>query len=335
MSTRPSRARFAPRPVAARHPHPLQLPEILFWSFLGWIYWMALMVMLVWAVAQATVGFALYREPALETRLQEYALIGTRWRPLSDAGDAAEATLGLIEQAKALPLWGMISRVSIPGAVTKYLSLEVVEGALNLLSYAGKEFRALSELEHLAGATQEFRANPSRTNLQALMTLYVTGAATLTQTQTDLDKLVDGVDPIVGATGFTTSAIAGGLRANAAYASGFEAQVFTLADQLERLPAPAIEFIDDAKEQSKQIAKDAQLLRSMQHTIAVADLRESIVTYFIFRGFIKWFMTHVWTIDGVLAIVIALRVSFGHRRIFFTALSALHPSSTAVSPTIG
>lgn len=91
-----------------RNPHRLRLPEIVFWSLIEWFYWMAFMVLIVWAVAQMQVESTLRKEPNLVGRLHNYAQVGRDWETLSVAADIAGPVLQVVTDLRSAPYWSEI-----------------------------------------------------------------------------------------------------------------------------------------------------------------------------------------------------------------------------------
>lgn len=298
--------------------------EIVLWSVLGWFYWMAFMVLLVWAVAQAQVDSALRQEPELVNHLYEYASIGRNWQPLSTTADVARPMLELLQSD--LVMYGIrqvIARVPLPSSFT----LAAIETSLDTIVHVGDEMRYLSKLQRTAEDLDHYLAEPSAENLHISMQSYADAAKALQQAQQDFDKIVTTMEPVVQTGDSVAGAVADGLRAGVPLASaiGLSQPVTQLADYLEQLATPAVVLVKQARTYSDQAATDVVLLHSIHEAIAMADLRETLCTYGIFRGFIRWFLKYVWWIDAVVAAMIIARLLVAYSRHFSPAAANRQP----------
>jgi hypothetical protein len=108
--------------------------------------------------------------------------------------------------------------------------------------------------------------------------------------------------------------------------------VVQFADYLEWLPKPAGALVERAQQYSDRAAADTVLLYSIHKAIVTADLRETIYTYGIFRGFIRWFLKYVWWIDAVVAAAIIVRLLAAYSRLFSTTGRQTRPGYAATVP---
>lgn len=313
-------------------PHRWHVVEIVPWSILGWFYWMAFLVLLVWTVAQAHVASMLEQQPQIVERLYEYAAIGRNWRTLTTAADISKPLLETLQEQKSNWLmWGVrqvVEQLPLPSDVT----LEVLESSLSAVVYVGDEMRSLNELERTAQDIDHFRASRSIADLRIARESLADGTKGLQQAQEDFDDIVDALAPFIEVTDSTFHTLADGFRSLdfLAAANLYEPSV-QFADNLDRLPQPAVDLRDEALGYSKQTGDDVAWLNAVHHTVAVADFCETLVTYYIFRDFIQWFLTYVWWINGVVFVAIAIRLTFAYFPLFppKTASSHLQPGHAA------
>lgn len=311
-----------------------RLLEIVLWSVLGWFYWMAFMVLLVWAVAQVQVDSTLRAEPELVHHLYEYANIGRDWQPLSTTADVARPMLELLQSQESdllmHELRQLLARVPLPSSFT----LAAIETSLAAVVHVGDEMRDLSELRRTAEDIERYLAEPGAENLRTSMQSSADGAKALQQAQQDFKNLVTTAEPLVQGGDYVAATVANGLRTMTPTASavGLEQPVVQFADYLEWLPKPAGALVKQAQQYSDRAAADTVLLYSIHEAIVTADLRETIYTYGIFRGFIRWFLKYVWWIDAVVAAAIIVRLLAAYSRLFSTTGRQTRPGYAATVP---
>lgn len=329
MSNSQPRSMSAQNHNLLRNRHAWRLLEIVLWSVLGWFYWMAFMVLLVWTVAQIQVDWTLRQQPQLTYRLYEYARIGSDWRSLSATADIARPMLALLRSQESNQLQDALRQVSGIVPVPPAITFAALEATLDVVVDAGDEMRDLSELQQTAEDIERYLAEPSTENLRTSMQSYADAAKALQRAQQDFDTIVSTVEPVVQIGDSVMGAIANGLRTGVPLAStiGLNQQVTQLADYLEQLPKPAGILVGQAHNYSMQAVKDVALLDSIHEAVATADLRETICTYGIFRGFIHWFLKYVWWIDAVVVAAIIARLLAAYSRLFLPASARRQPQA--------
>ncbi|HQY94546.1 hypothetical protein [Caldilinea sp.] len=316
-----------------RNPHRLRLPEIVFWSLIEWFYWMAFMVLIVWAVAQMQVESTLRKEPNLVGRLHDYAQVGRDWETLSVAADIAGPVLQVVTDLRSAPYWSEIDVLILRMGLPTNITIRSVEEALKIIVYAGNEFREISKLDRVAHDIALYQTDHRIESLRLMKDSHAAGAKTMQQAHGDFDKIVSAVKPLVDVGSSAFGAIASGLRFGSPIAVGYSDQVIQAADYLEQLPQPATDLMKEAQGFSKRMVTDAGLLHSMHQAIVAADTRETIFTYFVFRDFIQWFLAHIWWINGVVFIAIAIRLLLAYFRLNVPAAVPPRPRYAA-PPTI-
>ncbi|HHY58188.1 MAG TPA: hypothetical protein GYA08_22450 [Chloroflexi bacterium] len=330
-----------PHPMSARH-HVMfpdwrswRLLEIMLWSVIGWFYWMAFMVLLVWAVAQWQVQSTLSNEPELVAHLHEYARIGRNWQPLSTTADIARPMLAFLQSQESDLLMYGLRQASARAPLPSTLTLAAIETSLETVVYVGDEMRGLTELQRTAADIERYLAEPGFENLRAAKQSSVAGAEVLQQAQQDFDSLVAAVEPVVRGGDYLATIVAGGLRSAAPLVSivGLEQAVAKFSDFLVELSKNSVVLVNQADQYSRQAADDTVLLYSIHEAIVTADLRESICTYGVFRSFIGWFLQHVWWINAVAAAAILIRLFIAYSRRFFSTGRQSEPGFVA-APTI-
>ncbi|HAJ36237.1 MAG TPA: hypothetical protein DCL15_11135 [Chloroflexi bacterium] len=290
-----------------------RLLEIILWSTIGWFYWMALMVLIVWAVAQVQVETTLRQKPELTYRLHEYAHIGRDWQLLSATADVARPVLGLLQNQEF-----MAGLVFIRLTPKSSIALATLKTSLETAIHVGDEMRDLSELQQTAEDIERYLAEPSAESLRASMQSYADGAKAVQRAQQDFEKVVSTAEPLVQTSSSVAGAIADALRTLDPLAStmGLGQPMTQFADYLEQLPRPVETLVYQARKYSDQAAADAVLLQSIHTTIATADMRETVCTYIIFRSFIHWFLKYVWWIDAVVVAAIIVRLLLAYLKLF-------------------
>lgn len=312
-----------------RNPSGLQLLELIFWSLLEWFYWMAFLVLLVWFVAQVQVESSLREREDLVNNLNEYAEIGNNWQPLIAIAGIAEPALPVVSLLKQSGLLSML-KTSV-GKINwtlmgSLVAIESSESALNAVVYVGKELHSINELSQTAQDTERFLQEPSISNLRVMMVSCQTGRDTLLLAQKDLHELVDKVGPFVDATEGAMHISADWIRSLPS--PGLDASLFErAANFVETLTTPAADLVSEAEGYSNRIAADARVLASVHQSLAVAEMRENLFTFYIFRQPVQLFLDHIWWINAFVIPLIAVRMLFGYRKRIAARLGGATPQT--------